>query len=676
MESKLDDKPKPPPTARKEVTETLHGVTITDPYQWLEDQESKETRSWIDAQNKYSASLLDKLTMRKQIESRLGKMLRVDSTLMPYTRRGRYFFRRKRPQDEQYILYVREGLHGKDRVLVDPNPLSDKHTTSAEFLDITKDGKVVAYALRRGGEDEIEVRLLETETGKELPDKLDRAKTEQFNFTPDGKGFYYAQLTPLVGRKAHFHKIGSPVSEDREVFGKTVSPEEFISFTISPSGQQIIYTIWHGWNRQDLYWQDVAAAGPVKPLVVGLSASIMPEFAGERILARTDSKAPNRRIVEIDPNDPGAEKWKEIVPESSDSMEAYSLAGGKIFVQYLHNVNSLIKVFDPDGKSRGEIALPGIGTAAPPFGEWQENDAFYAFTSFTAPSTVFHYDVEKAKSETWASAKVPFKAADFETKQVWVTSKDGTKVPMFLVHKKGLKLDGERPTLVTAYGGFNASEIPYFSARAVLWAEEGGVFAVANLRGGGEFGEAWHKAGMLANKQNVFDDFIAASEWLIANKVTNPKKLAIQGGSNGGLLVGAAITQRPDLYQAVICEYPLEDMVRYHKFMQGPQWVPEYGSAEDSSQFRTLYAYSPYHHVKQGTDYPSVLFVTGDADTRVAPLHARKMAALLQHATSSERPIMLHYETTAGHSGGEPLSKQIENIAREVAYLWQQLKVK
>jgi prolyl oligopeptidase len=670
-----DEAPRPPQTRQDNVTETVHGVTITDPYRWLENQESKETRDWIAAQNTYSDSLLDKLTFRKKIEERLTKLRRIDRVTTPTARGGRYFYTKRRTEDEQFILYARDGLKGKERVLFDPHPLSKEHTTSAYFSAYSQDGSLVAISIQEGGDDQAEIRFFDAETGKELSDRMPKAFYEGLSFTRDKKGFYYSRLTPLVGRRVFYHTLGTEMTKDVEIFGKDTKAEDMVGAGVSENGRWLVLTVWHGWAQNDLYVKDLANDGPIRPLVTGVKAVVYGGFVGDRFIAQTDWKAPNRRIVEIDLNDPSPEKWRTVVPEATDPIEGSSAVGGKLFVQYLHNVTSQIKIFALDGKSEGELTLPGTGSASVPSGQWESEEAFYTFEAFTTPDAIYRYDVKTGKSVVWAKPKIPVKSDAFETKQVWTTSKDGTKVPMFLVQKKGLKWDGARPTVIYAYGGFNSSMTPYFSAMATIWAEQGGVFAVANLRGGGEFGEAWHRAGMLDKKQNVFDDLYGCAEWLINNKVTSSAKLAVSGGSNGGLLVGTALTQRPELFRAILCGVPLLDMLRYHKFLQGPQWVPEYGSSEDAEQFKTLYAYSPYHHVKSGTEYPSVMFSTGDLDTRVAPLHARKMTALLQQATASKHPILLHYETSAGHSGGEPLSKQIKDTAREIGFLFWQLGV-
>jgi prolyl oligopeptidase len=387
----------------------------------------------------------------------------------------------------------------------------------------------------------------------------------------------------------------------------------------------------------------------------------------------TNWKAPMWRVFAVDLKNPARDRWREIIPETDARLEGIVLAGGKLFADYTRSAVAQLKIFEPSGKPAGEIKLPGLGTVSGFTGRWGSREVFFSFESFAAPFAVYRFDVEKGSREVWARSHVPFDGSAFEVKQVWYESKDKTRIPMFLFHKKGIKLDGSHRTLLTGYGGFDVSETPSFSAEAAVWVERGGIYAQANMRGGGEFGEAWHHAGMLGNKQNVFDDFIAAGEWLVANGYTKPARLAIIGTSNGGLLMGAALTQRPDLFGAVVCRYPLLDMLRFQKFLVAQWWVPEYGSSDDAGQFPYLYAYSPYHHVVPGTKYPAVLFVTGDGDTRVAPLHARKMAARLQAATSSGRPVLLLYDTKSGHSGGRPVGKLIEEQTNELSFLYWQL---
>jgi len=666
----------PPPTRVDNVRETLHGVEIIDPYRWLEDQRSPETRAWIDAQNRYTESILSALAGREALKQRVTELTKIDVIGIPTERRGRYFFSKRRADQDIAVLYMRRGREGKDEVLIDPHPMSADRTTTVDIADVSDDGTLLAYVVRQGGEDEVEIRLRDVDARKDLLDRLPRARYAGISLKPDKSGFYYARQTD-DGPRVYYHAIGADPANDGELFGKGYGPEKFIGAYLSEDGRYLLIVVYHGSAamKTEVYVQDVAREGPITPIVNDVEARFDAEIAGDRLYMQTNWKAPNGRILVVDLRNPSRDQWREIIPTSDVPISGLSLAGGRLFVEYLENVHSRVKVFDPDGKYLRDLPLPGIGSSSDVSGEWTKKEAFFYFSSFHTPGTIYRYDVATDRREVWARIKIPVNSKQIEVKQVWYTSRDGTRIPMFLVHKKGLKLDGARPTLLTGYGGFNASQTPFFSSTAALLAERGGVFALPSLRGGGEFGEDWHRAGMREKKQNVFDDFIAAAEWLLQNGYTQPSKLAIMGGSNGGLLVGAALTQRPELFQAVVCTYPLLDMLRYHKFLVARYWIPEYGSSEDPAQFKYLYAYSPYHRIKPGTKYPAVLFVTGDSDTRVDPLHARKMAALLQAATGSEKPVLLHYDTKAGHSGGLPVTKQIEDLTDILGFLFWQLGV-
>ncbi|MGH9366123.1 MAG: prolyl oligopeptidase family serine peptidase [Thermoanaerobaculia bacterium] len=670
----------PPETRKEEIRETLHGAEIADPYRWLEDQDSPETRAWIDAQNAYTRELLAKVPGREQFEKRVGEMLRIDVIGTPTERPGRYFFSWRRADRDLPILYVRRGWKGKDEVLVDPHPLSPDHSISVNFLDISLDGSLVAYGVREGGEDEVTVKLLGVAGRKELPDSLPKGRYSGVALSRDKSALYYAKQTK-EGPRVFRHRMGTGASEDEKLFGDGYGPEKIISIGLSDDARYLVIVVFHGSaaKKTEVYFQDLERGGPIRTVVNDVEARFFPSVGGDRIFLQTNWEAANGRILAVDLESPSRENWKEIVPESKFAIQDTSAVGGRLFVRYVENVVPRVKIFAPDGESRGEIAFPAIGSVGSVSGDWGKREAFFAYQSFAAPSTIYRYDVRTGARSIWAEQRVPIESGRYQVEQVRYHSKDGTEIPMFLVHRKGLPRDGSSPTLLTGYGGFTVSQLPAFSARAALWVERGGVYAVANLRGGGEFGEDWHRAGMLEKKQNVFDDFLAAAEWLIAQKYTSKEKLAISGGSNGGLLVGAALTQRPDLFRAVVCSYPLLDMVRYHKFLVAGYWVPEYGSAEDPEQFEYIYRYSPYHRVNPGTAYPAVLFVTGDADTRVAPLHARKMAALLQagSADGARRPILLYYDTKAGHSRGlnTPLAKQIQDLCSELTFLSWQLGV-
>src|SRR5579872_6770324 len=649
---------RPPETRTEDVIETLHGVTVHDLYRWLEDQQSPETRKWIDAENAYTRSVLDPLPGRAAISKRLEELLRTDRFTVPVVRQGRYFFTRRLASENQFTICLRTSVHGADEVLVDPNK-SEGGASAVQIMDVSGDGKWLIYGTRRGGEDEVAITVLDVDSRKEV-EHMPRARYETMRVTPDKHDLYYGKHLD-EGYRIYHHVFGHEGSPDLEIFGKETGPTEGVACDLSRDGRYLGLYISHGWGKKaEIYMLDRASGGPVTTIVNDIDADFNPLFGGGRLYMQTNWNAPNGRILAVDLANPARDKWKEVVPEAKSVIDSFSVAGGGLAVNYLENVNSRVRLFDADGKPKRDIAFPTLGTVATLDSEWESNEAFYTLTSFAQPATTYRYEISTGKQEVWPQIKTPIDPAQFEVKQVWYPSKDKTRVPMFLVYKKGLKLDGARPTLLYGYGGFLVNQTPAFRTDAVIFAEHGGVFAVANLRGGGEFGEKWHRAGMLENKQNVFDDFICAAEWLIENGYTKPAHLAIEGGSNGGLLMGAMMTQRPDLFQAVACMFPLLDMLRYQNFLLGKLWVPEYGSAEDAKQFQMIYKYSPYQHVKKGVKYPAIMFVTGDSDTRVAPLHARKMAALVQASTGSNRPVLLRYDTEAGHSSGLPVSKQVE----------------
>ena len=672
--------PPPPETKVVEVVDTVHGVDIVDPYRWLEDQNSPETREWIAAQNAYTDSILGSLSKRDELKALAAKLIKIDTISIPIERGGRYFLTKKRADQELPVIYMRQGLDGEDKVLIDPHPMSEDQTTSVNIQDISHDGTLLAYGVRKGGEDEVEIRFLDVDTMEELPDVLPRGLYFGISMMPDKSGFFYSRQT-MSGPHILYHSFGTEVGADKEIFGEGYALGNIMFAYLSDDGRWLIITVLEGSSgKTEVYLKDLAGEKPITTIVNDLDAWTMAFVVGGTLYIQTNWEAPNGRLLAADPENSSRENWKEVIPESDMVMlrglfgQPVTFVGGKIFVNYLKDVKSQIVIFEPDGTRVGEISFPAIGTVGGLSGNWDSDEVFFIFTSYHIPTTIYRYDVSSGEKEVWAKIEVPIDSEQYEVKQVWYESKDGTKVPMFIVHRKGIKLDGSNPTYLTGYGGFNISFTPFFSAEAVAWVEKGGVYAFANLRGGGEFGEEWHRAGMLENKQNVFDDFIAAAEYLIDEGYTKPKKLAIEGGSNGGLLTGAVLTQRPDLYGAVVCTYPLLDMVRFHKFLVGRYWIPEYGSSENPEQFKYIYDYSPYHHVKKGTKYPAVLFITGDADTRVAPLHARKMTALLQASTGSGKPIMLRYYTSAGHAGGQPASERIEELAETMSFLLWQLE--
>jgi prolyl oligopeptidase len=655
--------------------EDKYGKTaVVDPYRWLEDQDSKETRAWIEAQDKCSEAALGKLPGREAITKRLTELYRVDSYGLPYEHAGRYFFAKQLAGQDLRQIYMRQGAKGEDVLLVDPLPWSADHSASAVIENVSKDGKFLFYGKREGGQDEVTVHVLDIEAHKDLPDVLPLANYFSVEPTVDHKGIYYAKALP-DGPRAYYHAMGTDPASDKLIYGEKLDKEKILALELSEDNSYLYYLVIYGSGSEktEVYLQNLKDNAPVVPVVNDVNSLFWTAWAGNVLLMQTNWNAPQWHVFAVDPKEPGKDKWKEVVPQADIKLDVVTPAGGKLVATYLRNASTELKVFDWEGKSSYRVALPGLGTVEVA-GRWGSPEIRYEYTSFNYAPTIFSYDVNTKDTAVWAKSNLQVNPDDFQVEQVWYKSKDGTKVPMFLFSKKGVKKNGDNPVWLTAYGGFDVNITPEFGRAQLIWVERGGILAEPNLRGGGEFGEDWHRAGMMEKKQNVFDDFIAAAQYLIAEKYTRVEKLAIEGGSNGGLLVGAALTQRPDLYQAVVCEYPLEDMLRFQKFMDGPYWVPEYGSSENEAQFSYLYAYSPYHHVKPGTKYPAVLFITGDGDTRVAPLHARKFAARLQAATTSDRPILLLYDTKSGHSGGRPVNKQIEEGTNVLSFLFWQLR--
>lgn len=666
----------PPATRVDSVKDTYGSTVVADPYRWLEDQDSPETRTWIEAEQKCTEAALSNLPGRAQISKRLGELLHTDSFEPPVERGGRYFFRKRLADQELAQIFVRRGANAPDELLVDPLPWSADHTASAVLENISRDGRYLIFGRRDGGRDEITPRIMDVDTKNVLPDPFLPATYFGIELAPGNKAVYYSRVTP-DGPRGFYHVMGSDPAKDPVIFGKELGNDKILALQLSEDGKYLVYLVIYGSgsDQTEIYIQNVSEKGPPIAAVSGEKALFYPTFAGDQLFILTNWKAPQWRVVSTSLSTPTREHWREVVRESKVHIESIAAAGGKLIAQYTHNASFELKVFDASGKAESAIPLPALGTVGAVSGRWESSEFFYSFESYDFSPTIFRYDAKQAKSEVWAHDKALIDSSAFDVEQVWFESKDKTRIPMFLFHKKGLKLDGSNPVLLYGYGGFDVSETPDYRPLSLVWAEHGGIYAVVTLRGGGEFGEEWHRAGMLEKKQNVFDDFIAAAEYLIANKYTSVSKLSIYGGSNGGLLVGASITQRPDLYQAVVCAYPLEDMLRYQKFLKGPYWVPEYGSSDNLEQFAYLYKYSPYQHVVSGTKYPSVLFITGDGDTRVAPLHARKMSARLQAVMDSSRPILLLYDTKSGHSGGRPVIKRIEEYTDILSYLFWQLRV-
>jgi prolyl oligopeptidase len=654
----------------------VHGVSVPDPYRWLEDQDSQETRWWIEQQSRYADAYLAPLPGREDVKRRIGDLLRTDAAGIPMQRAGRIFSLRRPAERDRSGIFVREGLTGMDRLLVDPAALGGK--ASVSLLDVSADGRLLAYAVREGGEDEARVRFLEVDSGKTLPEELPKGRYSGVSLPPDRRGVYFARQTADGGR-VYFHPLtGDGAGRDEEVFGAGYGPDKIVHCNLSDDGRYLILMVLHGSaaRRTEVYLQDLTAHGPPRTVVNDLDGTFYAGMAGDRLLLHTNWQAPNGRILIADPARPDRSTWKEIVPERKDAtIRSVRAVGGRIFVSYLENVRSRVAAFRLDGTPAGEIPFDVLGMVTAISGTWESPTAFVLFTSFHVPSTVYAYDVESGARRVWFQQAAPIASDRYEIEQDGYPSRDGTRVPIFVVHRKGLVRDGSHPTILTGYGGFGISMMPFYSPLAAAWLQSGGVYAVASLRGGGELGDAWHQAGMLAKKQNTFDDFIAAAEWLIRERYTAPARLAAVGTSNGALTVGAAVTQRPDLFRAVVCSYPVFDMVRFPRFLMGKLWVSEYGSPDDPEQLRTLFAYSPYHRVTPGRTYPAALFISGDGDTRVSPMHARKMTAALQKESSEARPVFLRYHTGAGHGSGQTVSEQIEDLTDTLSFLRWQLGV-
>jgi prolyl oligopeptidase len=679
--------PPTPATEATPVTETIHGTSITDPYRWLEDGKAPATRAWIDEQMKYTEQYLSQVKIRPAIVNELTKLERVESYSIPLERAGKYFFKKRLADENQGSIYVRRGLHGADVRLVDATRLSTDQNTSVHVNDVSKDGTILVYGVRSGGADEESVHILaldpnDAAKNRELPDTLPSARYSGIALSPDKQGLYYARFDP-AGSVVFYHKLGSPSSDDPLLFGKsfegeTFGPMELIGAEITENERYLTIGVVHGVpaTREDYYFKDLRKPdSAIRPLIRGIDNRFSPVNYGDDFYVMTDYQAPNYRVVKIDSANPQPEHWTTIVPEGKDVISDIAIVGGKLFVTGLHDVVSETRIFTLDGKAAGSIAYPTLGSASILFGhsEAGQNEGFFSFESFIVPPAVYRYDVATGKTEVFAKPNVPFNSDQYEVKQVFYTSKDGTRVPMFISSKKGVKRDGTAPALMFAYGGFLVNMTPDWNPEFAWWMEQGGFYVQPNLRGGGEYGEKWHQAGMFEHKQNVFDDFFGAARYLVDENYTSVPRLAVRGRSNGGLLMGAAMTQHPEMFGAIWCGYPLLDMLRYQNFLVGKWWTTEYGSAEKPDQFPYLLKYSPYHNVKPGTKFPAIMFNTGDSDTRVDPLHARKMTALMQVSNGSDRPILLHYQTMSGHSSGVSITQAITDTADELGFLWNEV---
>jgi prolyl oligopeptidase len=667
----------PPETRTADVVETIHGVEVADPYRWLEDQDAPETRRWIDRQNAYTDSRLDDLPGRDALREQVAAVLQTDTVGIPRVRAGRYFYEKRLADQDLGVIYMRDGRDGEDRVLLDPHGLSEDHSVSVDLQEISDDGRIVAYSVRDGGQDEVEIRFLDVDRDRELADRLPKGRYYGLEMTPDSAAgdlhLFYARHS-AEGPRIYEYETGRG---ERVIFGDGHGPGELMFPILSPDGRWLALNVSFGsaGDRSDLYLMDLEAGRSAVPVAVDKGARFRGAVLDGRVVMETNWKAPNNRVLVAPATAPAEANWDEIVPERRRAvLDDVTAVAGRLYLRYLRDVSFRVEAVDLEGRKMEGLEVEKLGSVFGPVGTWESPELFYGVASFHVPTTVYRYDAESGERWEWDRVELPVDTRDFEVQQRFFVSEDGTRVPMFLVHPRGIELDGSHPTLLTGYGGFNLSLTPRFSATTALWVSRGGVYAVANLRGGGEYGEEWHQAGMLERKQNVFDDFAAAAEFLVSEGFTSPDKLAVQGGSNGGLLVGALVTQRPELVEAAIISYPLLDMIRYQQFLVARFWVPEYGSSEDPEQFPYLLAYSPYHNVEDGAAYPATLLLTGDNDTRVDPLHARKMAARLQAAQGADAPVLLRYHTSAGHVGGQPVADQIEDMTDMLSFLEWQLK--
>ncbi|MBK8258997.1 MAG: S9 family peptidase [Polyangiaceae bacterium] len=671
-----------PATRKEDVKDTLFGTVVADPYRWLEEGKKDEVQSWMNQEDALARAELAKLPERDAIAKRLKELFYVDSISPPRHRGERYFYTRRHADKEKSVVYWKEKKDGKEQVLLDPNTWSKDGSVSLGGWRVSWDGKTVAYTVKQNAADEASLVIMDVATGAKRENEIILgAKYADASWTPKGDGFYYTWV-PTDSKikdsdrpgfaEVRFHKLGDDPAKDKVIRERTNDPTTFIWADISIDGHWLILNLSHGWTSNDVYYKDARdEKAAFLPLAKDLPAHFWVEAHKDKFYVLTDHEAPNWKLMLVDPKKPDLKNWKTIVPERKDASvdvsNGVSILGGKLAVSYLKNATSLLEMFDLTGKKSATVALPGVGSMSGPIGRPDEDEAYFVYDSFTTPWEVYSLSMKTAKTALYAKVNVPLDPSPFTVEQTFYTSKDGTRVSMFVVHKKDIKKDGSHRAILYGYGGFQSSETSTFIASIYPWLERGGIYAVPNLRGGSEYGEAWHKDGMLHKKQNVFDDFIAAAEHLFKEGYTKPERLAIAGGSNGGLLVGAAMTQKPEYYAAVLCSVPLLDMVRYHLFGSGKTWISEYGSADKEEDFKALYAYSPYHHVKPATKYPALLMLSADSDDRVDPLHARKFVAQIQeHSVGG--PALLRIERNSGHGGADMLKAEVEKGADRYAF--------
>ena len=670
-----------PSAHRDDLVEDYHGTPVADPYRWLEDPDSPETTAFSEAQNELFQSFIADHPSKEKLFQRLKELWIYPQFERIFKRGNRYIFSKNDGTQDQPALYIQEGLEGEPKTLLDPNTLSKDGTVALNSLSPSKDGRYLAYGLSTSGSDWQEIFVRDTETHQDLDDLLKWTKFTEMAWKPDNSGFFYNTL-PETGSvpeedqnnygKVYWHKIGTPQSKDDLIYEDPENKELAFYPLIDTDGHYLLMFVFKGTDpRNGIYYKKLTGDNDVVQLLKGDEARYEPiGNLGPTFYFFTDLDAPRGKIIAIDFENSGRENWKTIVPEGEDTIDFALMVNNQLVVVYKHHAHHQVEVYDLDGSHDRQIELPTLGSLLPLSGSRDDNELFLVFSTFTIPPSVYHYDFSSQKLTPFQEVELDFKAEDYETNQVFYSSKDGTKIPMFLIHKKGQNQNGDNPTLLYGYGGFNISKTPFFAVEHLVLLEQGWIFALANLRGGDEYGEEWHQAGMLENKQNVFDDFIAAGEWLIENKYTSTPKLAIHGRSNGGLLTAACMIHRPDLFGAVLSTVPVIDMLRYHKFTVGSYWTPEYGNAEENPEhFEFMMKYSPLHNVKAGETYPPLLIISADTDDRVVPAHAKKFAATLQHEAPSKNPLMLRIETKAGHGLGKPVSKLIEEYSEIYTFL-------
>ena len=662
--------------------ETLHGIEVADPYRWLEDANSDKTATWVKEQNEVTEDYLAKISGKEAINKHLTELWNYERFGLPFEEGGRYFFSKNDGLQDQSVLYTTPSLDEEATILLDPNKLSDDGTVSLGSYSISHDGKFMAYSISRSGSDWVEWKVRDIATGKDLSDHLKWSKFSGADWSQDNKGFYYGRFAePKEGdeftakntdKKIYYHLLGEDQSEDKLIYERPDEPLWGLYANVTDDGHYLVFYITQGTDTKNgLFYQDLTKPdSEVVELFSDFDASYnLVSNVGDTFFIRTDLDAPKQKLVAVDLKNPAREHWKTLIPENEATLRSVAHVGGILIANYMKDAHSQILRFGEDGKPLGEVKLPGLGSAGGFWGKVDSKETFYSYSSFTDPGTIFRYDISSNESKVFKRPASKFDPDDYETKQVFFPSKDGTRIPMFIVYKKGLKQNGKNPTYLYAYGGFNISLTPSYSPVVMTWLDMGGVYALPNLRGGGEYGEDWHQAGMKLKKQNVFDDFIAAAEYLVIDEYTSAPKLAIAGGSNGGLLVGACMVQRPDLFGAALPAVGVMDMLRFHKFTIGWAWEAEYGSPDDEEEFKALKAYSPYHNLKKGTDYPATMVTTSDHDDRVVPAHSFKFAAALQAANQGPEPMLIRIETKSGHGAGTPTSKRIEQATDKFTFL-------